>query len=120
MLPSVYGFVFVLVPKLSFSNDTCQNGFRFNDGIFYKRGVKIGDGQSFSNRTPSLNILGDTTNLNFGLSIHQGGEGYEKGIYIAGRGSFSIDQQRYNFQFGGTVFYEIKDGKIVGMLDDVA
>ncbi|NND11573.1 MAG: TldD/PmbA family protein [Flavobacteriaceae bacterium] len=44
----------------------------------------------------------------------------EKGIYIAGRGSYSIDQQRYNFQFGGTAFYEIKDGKIVGMLDDVA
>jgi len=44
----------------------------------------------------------------------------DKGIYIAGRGSYSIDQQRYNFQFGGTVFYEIKDGKIVGMLDDVA
>ncbi|QLE02698.1 TldD/PmbA family protein [Galbibacter sp. BG1] len=44
----------------------------------------------------------------------------EKGIYIAGRGSYSIDQQRYNFQFGGTVFYEIKDGKIVGMLEDVA
>jgi len=44
----------------------------------------------------------------------------EKGIYIAGRGSYSIDQQRYNFQFGGTVFYEIKDGQIVGMLDDVA
>ncbi|MEZ4796229.1 MAG: TldD/PmbA family protein [Flavobacteriaceae bacterium] len=44
----------------------------------------------------------------------------EKGIYIAGRGSYSIDQQRYNFQFGGTVFYEIKDGKIAGMLDDVA
>jgi TldD protein len=44
----------------------------------------------------------------------------EKGIYIAGRGSYSIDQQRYNFQFGGTLFYEIKDGKIVGMLDDVA
>ena len=44
----------------------------------------------------------------------------EKGIYIAGRGSYSIDQQRYNFQFGGTVYYEIKEGKIVGMLDDVA
>ncbi|CAA9274978.1 MAG: TldD family protein, Actinobacterial subgroup [uncultured Adhaeribacter sp.] len=44
----------------------------------------------------------------------------EKGIYIAGRGSFSIDQQRYNFQFGGTVFYEIKNGKIAGMLEDVA
>ena len=36
----------------------------------------------------------------------------EKGIYIAGRGSYSIDQQRYNFQFGGQLFYEIRDGKI--------
>ena len=44
----------------------------------------------------------------------------EKGIYIAGRGSYSIDQQRYNFQFGGTVFLEIKNGEIAGMLDDVA
>lgn len=44
----------------------------------------------------------------------------EKGIYIAGRGSYSIDQQRYNFQFGGTVFYEIKNGEVVGMLNDVA
>jgi TldD protein len=44
----------------------------------------------------------------------------ENGIYIAGAGSFSIDQQRYNAQFGGQVFYEIKDGKVTGMLEDVA
>ncbi len=44
----------------------------------------------------------------------------EKGIYIIGDGSFSIDQQRYNFQFGGQLYYEIKNGKIVGMLKDVA
>jgi len=44
----------------------------------------------------------------------------DKGIYIAGRGSYSIDQQRYNFQFGGTAYYEIKSGKIVGPLNDVA
>ncbi len=44
----------------------------------------------------------------------------ERGIYIIGDGSFSIDQQRYNFQFGGQLFYEIKDGKIGGMLRDVA
>ncbi|CAN5409576.1 TldD/PmbA family protein [soil metagenome] len=53
-------------------------------------------------------------------SIHDMIKDVEKGIYIAGRGSYSIDQQRYNFQFGGTVFYEIKNGEIVGMLDDVA
>ncbi|MFH6603628.1 TldD/PmbA family protein [Maribacter algicola] len=53
-------------------------------------------------------------------SIDQMIKDVEKGIYIAGRGSYSIDQQRYNFQFGGTVFYEIKNGEIVGMLNDVA
>jgi TldD protein len=44
----------------------------------------------------------------------------EKGIYIIGDGSFSIDQQRYNAQFGGQLFYEIKDGRITGMIEDVA
>ena len=44
----------------------------------------------------------------------------ERGIYIVGAGSFSIDQQRYNFQFGGQLFYEIEKGEIKGMLRDVA
>jgi TldD protein len=44
----------------------------------------------------------------------------EKGIYIVGDSSFSIDQQRYNFQFSGQMYYEIKNGAIVGMLNDVA
>ena len=44
----------------------------------------------------------------------------EKGIFIVGDSSFSIDQQRYNFQFSGQLYYEIKNGKIVGMLNDVA
>ncbi len=44
----------------------------------------------------------------------------DKGIAIIGDGSFSIDQQRYNAQFGGQVFHEIKGGKIVGPLKDVA
>jgi len=43
----------------------------------------------------------------------------EKGIYIVGRGSYSIDQQRYNMQYGGQLFYEIKDGEITEMLEDV-
>jgi TldD protein len=42
------------------------------------------------------------------------------GVLIEGAGSFSIDQQRYNFQFGGQVFWEIKDGKKGEMLRDVA
>jgi len=54
------------------------------------------------------------------LSVDDMIKGVEKGVYIIGNGSFSIDQQRYNFQFGGQLFYEIKEGKIVGMLNDVA
>jgi TldD protein len=44
----------------------------------------------------------------------------KRGIYIEGDGSYSIDQQRYNFQFGGQVFWEIRDGKRTRMLRDVA
>jgi TldD protein len=54
------------------------------------------------------------------LSVQDLIKGVEKGIYIIGNGSFSIDQQRYNFQFGGQLFYEIKNGEIAGMLRDVA
>jgi TldD protein len=46
--------------------------------------------------------------------------GVDDGVLIKGDGSWSIDQQRRNFQFGGQLFYEIKGGKIVGMLRDVA
>jgi TldD protein len=46
--------------------------------------------------------------------------GIKDGIYIVGTGSWSIDQQRDNFQFGGQLFYEIKDGKRGAMLRDVA
>ncbi|WP_374359454.1 TldD/PmbA family protein [Pseudoduganella danionis] len=44
----------------------------------------------------------------------------KKGIYILGRGSYSIDQQRYNFQFGGQLYFEIKNGKITNPIEDVA
>ena len=44
----------------------------------------------------------------------------DRGIAVIGDGSWSIDQQRYNAQFGGQLTYEIKNGKIGGMLKDVA
>ncbi|MEK7477710.1 MAG: TldD/PmbA family protein [Candidatus Coatesbacteria bacterium] len=41
------------------------------------------------------------------------------GIYIEGMGSFSIDQKRQNFQFGGDCFWEIRNGKKGAMYKDV-
>ncbi|MGV0717165.1 TldD/PmbA family protein [Mycolicibacterium sp. XJ662] len=42
------------------------------------------------------------------------------GIYIVGDKSWSIDMQRYNFQFTGQRFYRIRGGRLSGQLRDVA
>ena len=44
----------------------------------------------------------------------------ERGIYVVGDKSWSIDMQRFNFQFTGQRFYKITDGRLDGMLRDVA
>jgi TldD protein len=41
------------------------------------------------------------------------------GVLIDGRGSYSIDQQRYNGQFGGNAFWEIRNGKKTRMVSNV-
>jgi len=68
-------------------------------------------------RMPNVNLL---PNREKDVSVEELISGVENGILIDGDGSFSIDQQRYNAQFGGQVFKEIKNGRIVGNLKDVA
>jgi TldD protein len=46
--------------------------------------------------------------------------GIDDGVLIDGQGNYSIDQQRYNFQFGGDAFWEIKNGKKGNMISRVA
>jgi TldD protein len=46
--------------------------------------------------------------------------GVERGIYILGDRSWSIDMQRYNFQFTGQQFFRIENGRLAGQLRDVA
>ncbi|MFV8127743.1 TldD/PmbA family protein [Streptomyces syringium] len=46
--------------------------------------------------------------------------GVENGIYVVGDRSWSIDMQRYNFQFTGQRFFRIKNGRLAGQLRDVA
>jgi TldD protein len=55
-----------------------------------------------------------------GVSLDDLIGGVEDGILIEGDGSFSIDQQRYNFLFGGDAFWEIKNGKKGNMVSRVA
>ena len=44
----------------------------------------------------------------------------ERGIYVVGDRSWSIDMQRFNFQFTGQRFYRIENGRLAGQLRDVA
>lgn len=87
-------------------------------------GQKESDGtsyaQSWSNvpfqRMPNISLEPGKNRLNLDQLIAD----TKDAILIKGRGSYSIDHQRYNFQFGGQTYYEIKNGKITGMLADVA
>ena len=67
-------------------------------------------------RMPNVSLLPGERDLSMGDLI----AATDRGIAITGAGSFSIDQQRFNAQFGGQVFHEIRGGRIVGMLKDVA
>ena len=46
--------------------------------------------------------------------------GVDNGIYIVGDKSWSIDMQRYNFQFTGQRFFRIRNGRLDGQLRDAA
>ncbi|MFJ4779680.1 TldD/PmbA family protein [Streptomyces sp. NPDC088762] len=55
-----------------------------------------------------------------GLSTEDLIGGVERGIYVVGDRSWSIDMQRYNFQFTGQRFFRIENGRLAGQLRDVA
>lgn len=67
-------------------------------------------------RMPNVSLQAGKTPLSVADMI----KNVEKGIYILGRHTSSIDQQRYNFQFSGQLSFEIRNGKIIGMAKDVA
>ncbi len=46
--------------------------------------------------------------------------GVDRGLYVVGDKSWSIDMQRYNFQFTGQRFFAIRDGRLAGQVRDVA
>lgn len=67
-------------------------------------------------RMPNINLLPGKKPLSLADLIAD----TEDGILIKGRASYSIDHQRYNFQFSGQTWHEIKGGKLAGMLNDGA
>ncbi|MDT8436129.1 MAG: TldD/PmbA family protein [Gemmatimonadota bacterium] len=68
-------------------------------------------------RMPNMNLLPDRDR---NLGEEDVLAAVDRGILLEGRNSYSIDQQRYNFQFSGQVAWEIRGGRKVRMLRDVA
>ncbi|MBN2381753.1 TldD/PmbA family protein [bacterium] len=66
-------------------------------------------------RIPNLSLMPDPN----GPSLDELIADTKNGILIDGNGSYSIDQQRRNFQFGGDAFWEIKNGHRTKMLRQV-
>jgi len=109
----------------------CQRWDIVREGIFVgyctnrEVATKIGDSRSRgSNRADSWSSVPIVRIANIGLqpgnaSLDDLLADVKRGIYIEGHDSFSIDQQRYNFQFGGDAFWLIENGKRTHMLRDV-
>ncbi|TYT25281.1 TldD/PmbA family protein [Luteimonas viscosa] len=54
------------------------------------------------------------------LSVPEMVKDVENGLYIHGRGSYSIDQQRYNAQFGAQLMFAIRNGEVRELVEDGA
>jgi len=109
----------------------CQKWDIVRDGLFVgyctnrETASKIGETRSRgSNRADGWGSVPIVRIANIGLepgaaSLDDLIGDVKKGIYIEGHGSYSIDQRRYNFQFGGDAFWLIEHGKRTHMLRDV-
>jgi TldD protein len=107
--------------------DGILNDYLCDRETAFRLGRESSNGSSFADSwssTPMVRIP------NLGLEPGKPGDSHtatlenmiadtEDGILIDGIGSYSIDQQRRNFQFGGDAFWQVKNGKITGMLKNV-
>ncbi len=109
----------------------CQKWDIIREGLFVgyctnrELAVKVGESRSRgSNRADGWGSIPMIRIANIGLdpgkaSLEELIADVKQGIYIEGHGSYSIDQRRYNFQFGGDAFWQIKNGMRTHMLRDV-
>jgi TldD protein len=99
-------------------------GYQLDRRIAHLTGRDRSNGCSFAD-SPSSMPLQRMANVSLqpaadGPSTEDLISGVERGIYVMGDKSWSIDMQRYNFQFTGQRFYRIENGRLAGALRDVA
>ncbi|HEV2371170.1 MAG TPA: TldD/PmbA family protein [Streptosporangiaceae bacterium] len=104
--------------------DGVFTGYQLDRRIARMRGLGRSNGCAFADSPAHMPIQ---RMANVSLAPAAGGPstgeliaGVTDGIYILGDKSWSIDMQRYNFQFTGQRFYKISHGRLAGPLRDVA
>lgn len=99
-------------------------GYQLNRQMAAARGLDRSNGCAFADssghipmqRMPNVSLLAEPS----GPSTDELISSVEDGLYVVGDKSWSIDMQRYNFQFTGQRFHRIVGGRIVGQVRDVA
>jgi TldD protein len=99
-------------------------GYQTDRRIAHLTGRERSNGCAFAD-SPSSMPLQRMANVSLqpapgGPSTEELISGVDRGIYIVGDKSWSIDMQRYNFQFTGQRFYRIENGRLAGQLRDAA
>jgi TldD protein len=99
-------------------------GYQVDRNMARLRGMPRSNGCSFADSSRHVPVQ-RMANVNLqpapdGPSTDEVIAGVERGIYVVGDKSWSIDMQRYNFQFTGQRFYRIEGGRLAGQLRDVA
>lgn len=99
-------------------------GYQLDRQMALKQGFGRSNGCAFADsashaplqRMPNVSLQPGSADLDLDDLIG----GVENGIYVYGDKSWSIDMQRYNFQFTGQQFWRIRNGRLDGQLKDVA
>ncbi|MGD9540722.1 TldD/PmbA family protein [Methylocystis sp.] len=109
---------FAIVEKGVFRNFQMALGQAHLIGLSHSNGCAYADSPTTFpiQRMPNISLKPNPRKCSFDDLIND----VENGIYVVGAGSWSIDQQRDNFQFGGQLFYEIKNGRLGELLRDGA
>ncbi|NNG19449.1 TldD/PmbA family protein [Naumannella sp. ID2617S] len=99
-------------------------GYQLNRQMAAERGLGRSNGCAFADspghvplqRMPNVSVWPDPDGPDVAGLVSQ----VERGILVQGDNSWSIDMQRYNFQFTGQRFFRIENGQLAGQLRDVA
>ncbi|HVM04118.1 MAG TPA: TldD/PmbA family protein [Acidimicrobiales bacterium] len=99
-------------------------GYQLNRQMALKQGFGRSNGCAFADsphtvplqRMPNVSLQPAADDVTLDDLIG----GVDRGIYVVADKSWSIDMQRYNFQFTAQRFHEIRGGRLAGQLKDVA